>query len=146
MTTMSASPVEIYTDGACSNGRGGWAASLHYEGQALFVCGNAEDTTNNRMELTAIIKGLERLIFPCEVKIYSDSQYCVNGINSWIKVWARNAWKNKLKPIPNVDLWQQLYELLQEHKVTAHWIKGHAGILQNEIVDDLAQLLRQKPV
>lgn len=142
-------PVVIYTDGACSNGKGGWAAILLYGEQELVLTGNQEDTTNNRMELTAALKALQTLIRPCTVKIYSDSQYCVNGINGWVDTWAKNGWMKSPTAktyIPNTDIWKEIYEQLQIHKVTAHWVKGHANNPNNELVDKLAQLVRQQAV
>lgn len=139
--------VKIYTDGACSDGKGGWAASLFYEGQALYICGNEDNTTNNRMELTAIVRSLQQLICPCTVELYSDSQYCVNGINIWMNLWKKNSWRNnKNIPINNPDLWKDINKLAKKHKIKAIWVKGHNGDPGNELVNDLAQLLRQKPM
>lgn len=146
---MKEAPVVIYTDGACSKGKGGWAAILFYGEEELVLYGNEDYTTNNRMELTAILKALQSLIRPCTVEIYSDSQYCVNGVNGWIDTWAKNGWMRSptaLSYIPNQDLWREIYDQLQIHKVKAHWVKGHNNDPNNELVDKLAQHMRQQAV
>ena len=143
LTTNEKPKVVIYTDGACSNGRGGWAASLSCNGEALHLTGNDPDTTNNRMELLAVIKALEVLQISCDVEIYSDSQYVVKGTMSWLKSWERNNWKTQEgKPVSNQDLWKQLKELLKKHKVRVYWVKGHADNDMNNLVDYLAQYMR----
>lgn len=135
--------VDIYTDGSCRpNGMGGWAASLYAAGTNFNVVGNEVNTTNNRMELYAVIKALQQLRQPCDVTIYSDSQYVCNGINGWIKKWAKQGWLTKKGcPVTNQDLWQQIFAAQQQHEIKAVWVKGHAGNPANEAVDSLAQLM-----
>lgn len=133
--------VTIYTDGACKGnpGPGGWGAWLTYGEHEKELYGGEANTTNNRMELLAAIKGLEALKRPCQVALYTDSQYVRQGITSWLKNWLKNNWKtaNK-KPVKNQDLWQQLHQLNQKHQISWHWVKGHAGDPGNEKADDLA--------
>lgn len=139
--------VVIYTDGACSNGHGGWAACLTWHSEVLNLAGNEDNTTNNRMELMAVIRALECLTTSCEVDLYSDSQYVLNGIMSWAKMWRRTGWKTrKGDPVINKDLWERILELIAKHKIHTHWVKGHNGDPNNEAVDSLAQLMRQVPV
>lgn len=134
--------VEIYTDGACSGnpGAGGWGAILKYKGHEKEVSGYAPETTNNRMELTAVIEALKCLKEPCEVKIYSDSQYFCNSIlKGWAETWQKNGWKKSdKKPVLNIDLWQEILDLLGIHKAEIEWVKGHAGHPENERCDYLA--------
>ncbi len=133
--------VTIYTDGACSGnpGPGGWAAILMAGGKEVVLVGGEADSTNNRMELTAVIKGLQRLNRPCEVDLYTDSQYVSNGINlEWLEKWKDNGWKRQGGKLLNKELWQELYELLQTHKVTFHWVKGHSDNENNNRCDKLA--------
>ena len=137
--------VELYCDGAClgNPGPGGWGYLLRVpsaEGPKEKEASGAErDTTNNRMELLAAISGLAALSRPCEVDLYSDSQYVVKGIQSWIKGWKAKGWrKADGKPVMNIELWQALDALLLKHRVEAHWVKGHAGHPENERVDQLA--------
>lgn len=138
--------VVIYTDGACSDNRGGWAATLSCNGESINIMGNDPNTTNNRMELLAVIKALEILQVSCDVEIYSDSQYVVKGIMSWLKSWERNNWKTQEgRPVSNQDMWKQLKELISKHKVRAYWVKGHADNEQNNVVDSLAQYMRTQP-
>jgi ribonuclease HI len=133
--------VEIYTDGACRGnpGPGGWGTVLVYKGTVKHLFGGIEETTNNRMELLAVIKGLEALTRVCRIKVTTDSQYVKNGITDWIKSWKRNGWKtaNK-KPVKNADLWRRLDELVAKHDVEWAWVKGHSGHPQNELADQLA--------
>ena len=144
---MKRPKVVIYTDGACSNGRGGWAACLHWNTDVVTLTGNEDNTTNNRMELTPVIRALESLTTNCDVELYSDSQYVLNGIMSWVRAWKRNGWKNrKGEPVLNRSLWERMLEQINRHKVKTHWVKGHNGDPNNEAVDSLAQLLRQLPV
>ena len=121
--------VTIYTDGACSGnpGPGGWGAMLMYKGNKKEISGGKENTTNNVMELTAVIEGLKLLKFPCKVKLYSDSAYVVNAFNQkWIYGWIKNGWKNSSKePVKNKELWQELYELTKTHEVEFIKVKGH---------------------
>ncbi len=134
--------VELFTDGACSGnpGPGGWGAVLRYKGQEKELCGGERDTTNNRMELMAAIRGLEALKEPCAVTLYSDSKYLVDAITKgWAKGWQKNGWrKADRKPALNVDLWEQLLPLIDKHTVTFVWIKGHSGHPENERCDRMA--------
>lgn len=138
---MSNSVVEIYTDGACSGnpGPGGWGAIMRYNGHEKELSGGEAETTNNRMELTAVIKALEALKKASRVEIYTDSQYVQKGITEWIEGWKARNWKNAAKkPVKNKDLWQELDELQQQHDISFHWVKGHAGHPENERADALA--------
>lgn len=134
--------VTLYTDGACSGnpGRGGWGAVLIFGKIEKQMSGEEEETTNNRMELTAVIEGLKALKEPCEVEIFSDSAYVVNAFNNnWIESWQKNNWKNaQKKPVANKELWVELIDLMNIHKVTFNKVKGHAGDKYNEICDSLA--------
>ena len=133
--------VEIYTDGACKGnpGPGGWGAVLRMGGHEKELSGGAPATTNNRMELTAVIEALRALNSPCEVALHTDSRYVIDGITKWIFGWQKNGWKNAAKkPVLNIDLWQALLEAKREHKVSWHWVKGHAGHPENERADRLA--------
>ena len=145
---MSAPKVTIFTDGSCRNtGVGGWAAMLVCGTETLHMTGNEADTTNNRMELMAVLKALEVLTVSCRVTICTDSQYVKNGINSWANYWSRHNWKNKDgKKKKNRDLWEKILEMKERHRVKASWVKGHAGIVENEIVDSLAQSMSNRPV
>ena len=132
----------LYTDGACSGnpGPGGWGAVMRFGEHERELSGGEEHTTNNRMELTAVIKGLAALKEPCEVIVTSDSKYVVDGIEKgWARSWKRNGWKKAdKKPALNSDLWEELLSLLDIHKVKFGWIKGHAGHPENERCDELA--------
>ncbi len=132
----------IHTDGACipNPGPGGWGAVLRQGAHELELCGgDAETTTNNRMELTAPIRALEALTRPVTVQIHTDSTYVRNGITTWVAGWVRNGWQTSAKqPVKNVDLWQQLVAAASRHDVTWHWVKGHAGDPGNERADRLA--------
>lgn len=133
--------VEIFTDGGCRGnpGIGGWGALLRMGGHEKKLKGNALDTTNNRMELTAAIKALEALSRPCQVTVTTDSKYVQNGISLWMDNWKKNNWKTAAKkPVKNQDLWQKLDKAVQEHEIDWKWVKGHAGHAENEIVDELA--------
>ncbi|MCC5015869.1 MULTISPECIES: ribonuclease HI [Legionella] len=133
--------IKIYTDGACKGnpGPGGWGALLRYNGREKTLYGGETQTTNNRMELTAAIKALEALKRPCEVHLYTDSQYLRQGMMEWLGQWKKNGWRNSRKePVKNVDLWQQLDALAMQHKIRWHWVKGHAGHPENELADALA--------
>ena len=134
--------IEIFTDGACSGnpGPGGWGAVLRYGGHEKELSGGEAHTTNNRMELTAVIASLKALKEPCEVTLTTDSQYVVNGITKgWAESWKKNNWrKADKKPAINPDLWGELLDLLEIHKVAFLWIKGHAGHPENEQCDRLA--------
>lgn len=139
---MSATPVVIHTDGACSGnpGPGGWGAILRYNGHEKELQGGEANTTNNRMELTAAIMALEALTRASAVEIHTDSQYVKDGISKWIHGWKRNGWKTSdKKPVKNAELWQRLDQALACHRVSWHWVKGHAGHDDNERADELAR-------
>lgn len=141
--------VELFTDGACSGnpGPGGWAFLLRHprSGKAVERSGGETLTTNNRMELTAVIEGLKSLTRGSEVELYSDSQYVLKGLNEWMAGWKRKGWKTaSKKPVKNVDLWKQLDELRDGHKIHFNWVKGHAGHPENERVDELAVIERDR--
>lgn len=138
---MSEKTVSIYTDGACRGnpGPGGWGALLQWNGHESELFGGELDTTNNRMELTAVISALESLKYSCIVKVYTDSQYVQKGVTEWIKQWKKRGWRTSdNKPVKNVDLWQRLEALAGKHQVEWHWVRGHAGHVQNERADVLA--------
>ena len=134
--------VDIYTDGACSGnpGPGGYGAILVYQGRERELSGGEKQTTNNRMELTAAIAALRALKEPCQVTLYSDSQYLVNGFQKgWVYQWEQKNWvKSDKKPVLNVDLWQELLRLFRVHQVQLVWVRGHAGHPYNERCDRLA--------
>lgn len=140
--------IEIYTDGACSGnpGPGGWGAVLVYNGKEKELSGSEKNTTNNRMELTAVIMALNALNQPCEVKLTTDSKYVCDAVNKgWVYSWRKNGWrKNDKKPALNVDLWKELLSLLEKHEVEFIWVKGHNGHKYNEICDALAVKEYQK--
>ncbi len=138
---MTDERVMLYTDGACKGnpGPGGWGALLRYRGREKELWGGEPDTTNNRMELQAVIQGLEALTRPAAVTVVTDSQYVKNGMNQWIHNWKRNGWKTAAKkPVKNADLWQRLDALVQRHDVSWEWVKGHSGHAENERADELA--------
>ncbi len=133
--------VQIYTDGACKGnpGPGGWGVLLRMGKHEKELSGGEAETTNNRMELTAAIKGLEALIEPCEVALYSDSKYVLDGITKWIHGWQKRGWVNaSKKPVRNADLWRDLLIASERHQVSWHWVKGHSGHPENDRVDQLA--------
>ena len=134
--------VYIYTDGACSGhpGKGGWGAILVYKNHRKEISGADASTTNNKMELTAMIKALEMLKEPCEVEAYTDSKYLCDSINNgWAISWQKNNWiKKDKKPALNADLWEKLLNLITKHSVQINWVKGHAGHPENERCDTLA--------
>ncbi len=133
--------VVIYTDGACKGnpGPGGWGVVLRYGDTEKHLFGGEEETTNNRMELCAAIEGLAVLKRPCEVHLYTDSNYVRSGITQWMANWKRNGWRTAgRKPVKNEDLWRRLDELAGRHKIEWHWVKGHAGDPGNELADELA--------
>lgn len=147
MTTADGVPDEpevvvVHTDGACepNPGPGGWGAVLRQDSHELELCGgDVGPTTNNRMELTAPIRALEALKRPVVVRIYTDSTYVRNGITKWVDGWSRTGWQTRAKqPVKNVDLWQQLQAAVGRHQVEWHWVKGHAGVVDNERADRLA--------
>ena len=133
--------VYLFTDGACKGnpGAGGWGVLLRYGGHEKELFGGEARTTNNRMELTAVLSGLKPLNRPCDVVICTDSQYVKNGMESWIHNWKKNGWKTASRqPVKNADLWQQLDEQVARHRVRWQWVKGHAGHAENERADALA--------
>ncbi len=135
--------VEIFTDGACSGnpGAGGWGAILRYGTVEKELSGGENETTNNRMELTAVIEALSALKKTCNIVLYTDSRYVMDGVNQWLPNWKQNGWKtaNKKTPVKNIDLWQNLDSLLEKHKIKWIWVKGHNGHPENERVDKLAR-------
>jgi ribonuclease HI len=134
-------PVIIYTDGACKGnpGPGGWGALLRYGRRERELFGGESRTTNNRMELTAVIRALESLKRPAKVELYTDSQYVKNGIETWINAWKRNGWKTSdRKPVKNADLWAELDRLVRAHDIAWHWVRGHADTIGNQRADTLA--------
>ena len=134
--------IEIYTDGACSGnpGPGGWGAVLRYGDVEKDLFGGEAGTTNNRMELTAAISALNALKAACDIDLYTDSNYVMDGISKWIHGWKRNGWRTAdKKPVKNGELWQALDEAAQRHTIRWHWVKGHAGHPENERADELAR-------
>ena len=134
--------VTIYTDGACSGnpGPGGWGVLLRFGEHEKVLNGGEAETTNNRMELTAAIEALNALKRPCAVDLYTDSTYVRSGIREWLEGWKRKNWRTAAnKPVKNADLWQALDEAREQHDVTWHWVKGHAGHPENERADELAR-------
>lgn len=148
--TDSAMPiVELFTDGACSGnpGPGGWGFLLRHPktGKSIERSGGDKMTTNNRMELAAVIEGLTVLTRPSVVELYSDSQYVLNGLKQWMAGWKKKGWKTASKqPVKNVDLWKQLDQLKNGHDIRFNWVRGHAGHPENERVDDLAVEARDR--
>lgn len=140
-TDTPTSNVTLHTDGAClgNPGPGGWAAILQWGEHESVLSGGLADTTNNQMELMAVIMGLEALKRPVSITVVSDSRYVLNGIQSWIAGWKRNGWKNaKKQPVANQELWKRLDAATQYHQIDWQWIKGHAGHPLNERCDELA--------
>ena len=134
--------VKLITDGSClgNPGPGGWAAILRYGKNKRELSGSDPQTTNNRMEMTAVLEGLEALKQPCRIVVEIDSEYVKNGITKWIHGWKKNGWKTAAKkPVKNVDLWQRLEAALARHEVDWRWLKGHAGHDGNERADALAR-------
>lgn len=133
--------VDVYTDGACKGnpGIGGWGALLRFDGKSLELFGGEALTTNNRMELTAVIRALEALKRHCRVRVHTDSTYVQQGISLWIHNWKKRGWRTSdKKPVKNVDLWQQLDDLAQKHDIEWLWVRGHSGHDGNERADELA--------
>ena len=133
--------VEIFTDGACKGnpGPGGWGALLRMGKHEKEMSGSDPSTTNNRMEMTAVIKALKALIEPCEVTLYTDSRYVIDGMTKWISGWQRKGWVNASKqPVRNADLWHSMIEAAHPHKIHWEWVRGHNGHVENERVDKLA--------
>jgi ribonuclease HI len=135
--------VEIFTDGACRGnpGPGGWAALLRFGEEEKVIRGSEPHTTNNRMELLAAIEGLKALKRPSDVCLTTDSEYLRQGVNDWMPRWKRNGWKTAAKkPVKNRDLWEALDALTGKHRIDWHWVKGHSGHRENELVDEAANL------
>lgn len=133
--------IELYTDGACSGnpGPGGWGYLLRYKEAVKENYGGSAQTTNNQMELTAVIEGLKAVKEPCQIDLYTDSKYVLKGCEKWLSGWKKNHWKKAdKKPVLNQELWQELDSQLSRHQITWHWVKGHAGHPENERVDSLA--------
>ena len=133
--------VEIYTDGACSGnpGPGGWGAVMRWNGHEKELYGGEAETTNNRMEMMAVIQALKAIKGHPKIEIYTDSKYVMQGITEWLDGWKARGWKTAgKKPVKNVDLWQRMDELVSRHDVTFHWVKGHDGHPENERADSLA--------
>jgi len=133
----------MYTDGACRGnpGPGGWGVILSYQDKQKTLNGFEPETTNNRMELTAAIEGLRALKRACDVDLYTDSKYVMQGINDWMASWKSNGWKTAAKkPVKNTDLWQLLDVQAKKHQIKWRWVKGHTGIEGNEMADQLANL------
>ncbi len=133
--------VHVYTDGACKGnpGVGGWGVLLRHGTRTRELCGGEPHTTNNRMELTAVIRALEALKRPCRVKLHTDSKYVQQGITVWVHDWKKRGWKTVAKqPVKNVDLWRQLDELARSHDIEWIWVRGHNGHAENERADALA--------
>lgn len=135
--------IEIFTDGAClgNPGAGGWAAILRYNDVEKEISGGEAETTNNRMELTAVIEALGKLKEPCNITLYTDSRYVMDGIEKWIYSWKQSGWKtaNKKQPVKNIELWQKLDAAREKHEIRWVWVKGHAGHKENERCDELAR-------
>ncbi len=141
MTSASAT-VQLFTDGACSGnpGPGGWGAILRFKGIEKELKGGEPQTTNNRMEMMAVIEGLAALTRPCVVEVYTDSEYVKKGMTEWLRGWKARGWKTAdKKPVKNEDLWRRLDEAAARHQVTWHWVRGHSGHPENERADQLAR-------
>ena len=141
MTETPLKDVVLYTDGACRGnpGPGGWGVWLKFGAHTKELCGGEKETTNNRMELTAAIEGLNALQQPCRVSLYTDSKYVLQGITEWMDNWKKRGWKTAAKkPVKNADLWQQLDQARDKHQVKWIWVKGHSGDEGNEKADELA--------
>ena len=146
--TRSGEAVEMFTDGACSGnpGPGGWGVLLRRRGDEKELSGGDRHTTNNRMELMAAIRGLEALKRPVRVRLTTDSTYLKDGITKWIGAWKRRGWKTAAKkPVKNQDLWQRLEAAMALHEVSWHWVKAHAGHVENDRVDALARAAIPSP-
>jgi ribonuclease HI len=138
--------VEIFTDGACSGnpGPGGWGAILRSKGVEKELSGGEKDTTNNRMEMMAVIAGLEALTKPCQVKVITDSQYVMKGMQEWLPGWKKRGWKTAGKQaVKNVDLWQRMEKAAEQHILEWEWVRGHQGHPENERADQLAVTARE---
>jgi len=129
--------IEIFTDGSClgNPGAGGWCAILRYKNNEKILKGGEKDTTNNRMELLAVINSLKALKEPCEIELYSDSTYVLKGLNEWLHNWIKKNFKN----VKNVDLWKEYIKVSKPHKIHINWVKGHSGHKENELCDKIAR-------
>lgn len=133
--------INIYTDGACRGnpGPGGWGALLRFGKHEKILSGAEDHTTNNRMEMTAAIQALAAVQEPCKIDLYTDSQYVQKGISEWLADWKKRGWKtSSKKAVKNLDLWQALDEQASKHDITWHWVRGHSGHTENELVDEIA--------
>jgi len=139
--------VEVFTDGACSGnpGPGGWGAILRSKGTEKELSGAEKDTTNNRMEMMAVIAALEAITRPCNILITTDSQYVMKGMTEWLAGWKLKNWKTaSKKPVKNADLWKRMELAAQQHKLDWHWVRGHQGHVENERADQLAVTAREQ--
>lgn len=144
---MPKAKINLYTDGSClgNPGPGGWAALLRYKTTEKMFSGGQLDTTNNQMELMAVIQGLKALTKPCAIQLFTDSKYVLDGYTQWMAGWKRRGWKKSdKKPVLNKELWMELDKQGQQHKIDWHWVKGHSGHDENERVDQLARLEAEK--
>ena len=134
--------IKIYTDGACSGnpGKGGWAAVIVEKNvNQTSISGSEKKTTNNRMEMIAVIEALKLIKSDCEISLYTDSKYVMDGVNKWLSGWKQKGWKtSNKKPVKNQDLWESIDECITKHNIEWHWVKGHAGNPGNELADELA--------
>ncbi|MCR6633232.1 MAG: ribonuclease HI [Magnetospirillum sp.] len=140
--TDTSQAVQLFTDGACSGnpGPGGWGVILRYKGVEKELYGGENPTTNNRMEMMAVISGLNALTRSCTVEVYTDSEYVKKGMTEWLRGWKARGWKTAdKKPVKNDDLWKALDEAAGRHRVSWHWVRGHAGHPENERADELAR-------
>ena len=138
--------VDIFTDGACSGnpGPGGWGTILRYGDAEKEMSGGEGETTNNRMELTAVIKGLQALTKPCRVTVHTDSKYVMDGATKWLDGWVKKGWKTaSKKKVKNQDLWETLYQEMKKHDLSWIWVKGHSGHAENERADELARRFQE---
>ena len=133
--------IKIYTDGSCigNPGKGGWAAIIFENEKKSIISGSEENTTNNRMEMIAVIEALKLIKSDCEISLYTDSKYVMDGVNKWLSAWKQKGWKtSNKKPVKNQDLWESIDECITKHNIEWHWVKGHAGNPGNELADELA--------
>ncbi len=146
---IMAKKIILYTDGACSGnpGPGGWGAILQWNGHEKELSGGALETTNNRMEMLAVIEGLNAIKKPAEVELFTDSKYVMDGVNEWLEGWKARGWKTAAKkPVKNQDLWEQIDQATARHVIRWYWVKGHDGNEMNERVDALAVKARESLV
>jgi len=144
---MSKVKIQMFTDGSCLNnpGPGGWAALLRHNNAEKVLSGGQLDTTNNQMELMAVIEGLKALTKSCDIELFTDSKYVMDGFTKWMEGWKKRGWKKAdKKPVLNRELWQELDKQANSHTINWHWVKGHSGHAENERVDDLARLEAEK--